>query len=134
MRILVLIAVLLAGACGVQPSGVIPGVPAPRMDIGGVTLFFVANGNLAAVPRSTSGQLSAVETLALLAAGPVEPGLTTEVPRDLGPLDVSGRTVTVSVDVTTLSTMAVAQIVCTARADTLTGQGQTRGPVRCPLG
>jgi hypothetical protein len=134
MRISVLIAVLLAAACGVQPSGVIPGVPAPRLDLGGVTLFFVANGKLTAVDRPTSGQPAPAETLAMLAAGPIEPGLTTEVPRDLGPLDVTGRTVTVSADVTALSTMAVAQIVCTARADTVTGQGQTRGPVRCPLG
>jgi hypothetical protein len=94
----------------------------------------VANGNLAAVSQQSDHELTAVEALQALAAGPTEPGVTTEVPPDIGPVGVNGKTVTLSVDVTTLSTMAVDQIVCTARADTLTGQGQTRSGLRCPLG
>jgi hypothetical protein len=133
MRILLLVAVLLVTACGVQPTGVIPGLPAPRIDFG-TRLFFVQNGRLFSVTRTTDRELSPVDMLKVLAAGPTEPGVTTEVPADLGPVSVNGRTVTVSVDVASLSTMAVDQIVCTAPVDTVTGQGQTRGPERCPLG
>ncbi len=134
MRYLAMLVVVLAAACGIQPSGVIPGVQAPRVSLAPVRLFFVANGKLTAEDRPTDRPLSLRDTLALLAAGPTEPGLTTEVPADIGPSAESGNEITVSADVTKLSTVARYQIGCTLGGVTLTGGGQRVGPLECRLG
>ncbi|MEV4316261.1 hypothetical protein [Actinocrispum sp. NPDC049592] len=138
MRILrslmVVLAVSMTAACGIQASGVISGVQAPRVDLSPVRLFFVANRKLIAEERPTDHTLSLLETLALLAGGPAEPGLTTEVPADIGPSAESGTEITVSADVSKLSTVARSQIGCTLGPVVLTGQGQRVGPLECRLG
>jgi hypothetical protein len=144
----VLIAVLNAG-CGVRPSGVITGAPAPTGQASGVVLYFLADSALTPVFRPMRQPLWATQVLALLEAGPNRDeraaNLTSEVPAGLGPVavttDASGDVeVAVSADVTTLSTTAVDQIVCTVRdaqsttaSVTLTSGATTRGPLTCPL-
>jgi hypothetical protein len=144
----VLIAVLNAG-CGVRPSGVITGRPAPAGPAEGATLYFLDNSSLRMVRRSTGQHLSPTQTLVLLQAGPDRDdraaNLTSEVPTGLDPvtvtIDASGNVdVVVSADVTTLSTTAVDQVVCTVRDAlsttapiTLTSDAATRGPRICPL-
>jgi hypothetical protein len=144
----VLIAVLNAG-CGVRPSGVITGRPAPTGPAEGAALYFLANSSLRLVLRPTRQHLSPTQTLALLQNGPNgderAANLTSEVPAGLDPvtvtIDASGNVdVVVSADVTTLSTTAVDQIVCTVRDAlsttapiTLTSDAATRGPRICPL-
>ena len=143
-----LIAVLDAG-CGVRPTGVITGRPAPTGAVEGATLYFLANSSLTMVRRTTHQHLSPTQTLVLLQAGPNPDdraeNLTSEVPTGLDPvtvaIDASGNVdVVVSADVTTLSTNAVDQIVCTVRDAlstaapiTLTSKAATRGPRICPL-
>lgn len=144
----VLIAVLTAG-CGVRPSGVITGGPAPTAPAEGANLYFLTNSSLRLVRRPTPQHLSPTQKLALLQSGPNSDeqaeNLTTEVPTALDPatvtIDASGNVdIVVSADVTTLSTTAVDQIVCTVRDAlsttapiTLTSNATTRGPRSCPL-
>lgn len=150
-----LVAVLGAG-CGIRPSGVITGGPAPTNaavdgppPTWGASLYFVAGAALTPVLRPTRQNLSPTRTLALLQDGPDgderAADLTSEVPAGLGPVSVttgaSGAVdVVVAVDVTTLSATAVDQIVCTVRDAlpvaapvTLTGGAATRGPQTCPV-
>jgi hypothetical protein len=144
----VLVAVLTAG-CGVRPSGVITGGPAPTRPARGTVLYFLADSSVAPVLRPTPEPLPAAEALALLRDGPTDDeravDLTSEVPTGLAPVAVTadpsgGVEVAVAVDVTTLSAAAVDQIVCTVGdalpgtgSITLTGGGATRGPGTCPL-
>ena len=148
LALVVLVAVLSAG-CGVRPSAVITGGPAPTAPAEGANLYFLANSSLILVRRSTHQHLSPTQTLALLQSGPgsdEQPAnLTSEVPTKLDPVtvttDASGNAdVVVTADVTTLSTKAVDQIVCTVRDAlsttapiTLTSNTATRGPQTCPL-
>jgi hypothetical protein len=151
----VLLAVLGTG-CGVRPSGVITGGPAPTHAVvdgspplRGAALYFLSGSTLMQVLRPTRQRLSPTQTLALLQDGPDgeerAADLTSEVPTGLDPVTVttdgSGHVeVVVSADVTTLSTTAVDQIVCTVR-DALpttapiavTSGAATRGPRICPL-
>jgi sporulation and spore germination protein len=140
--------VLIAG-CGVRPSGVIRGGPAPTAPAEGANLYFLHDSALRLVRRPTRQHLSPTQTLALLQDGPGRDeraeNLTSEVPTGLDPvtvtIDASGNIdVVVSADVTTLSTVAVDQIVCTVRDAlsttapiTLTSDAATRGPRICPL-
>lgn len=148
--VLAVVSVVVLGAgCGVRPSGVITGGPAPTGPAEGALLYFLTDSSLMPVLRPTRQRLSPTRTLALLQAGPDAgeraANLSTEVPAGLGPVSVRPRAsgtveVVVTADVTTLSTRAVDQIVCTAgdalatgAPVTLTGGGQTRGPRVCPL-
>lgn len=132
-RALLPVMLLLAG-CGVQPTVAIGGSRAT-----GSVIYLVRNGTVEPVLRPSRHEASELGSLMLLTVG-VQPheqalGYTSEVPRDLGPTSADGPAVTVQLDVTTLSTVAVAQIACTAspsRPVTLRGGGQTRGPVSCP--
>ena len=144
----VLIAIFAAG-CGVRPSGVIRGGSAPTGQAEGATLYFLANSSLTPVLRPTRQPLWPTQTLELLQTGPNSDeraaNLTSEVPTGLDPVtvttDPSGTVdVVLSADVTTLSTAAVDQIVCTVRDAlgttapiTLTSDAATRGPQLCPL-
>jgi hypothetical protein len=153
----VLIGVLIAG-CGVRPSGVITGGPAPTGDAAlgrppgpaeGAALYFRAGSSLIRVRRPARQHLVPTQVLAWLQAGPNRDeraaNLTSEVPTGLDPVsvttDASGRVdVLVSADVTMLSTTALDQIVCTVRDAlsstepiTLTSHASTRGPLTCPL-
>lgn len=145
---LVFIAVLIAG-CGVRPSGVITGGPAPTGPARGVTLYLLADASLTPVLRPAHQPLWPTQTLALLEHGPNDDeraaNLTSEVPTGLGPVSVtpdpSGNVeVVVSADVRKLSPTAVDQIVCTVRDAlstsepiTLTSDAATRGPRTCPI-
>lgn len=148
---LVLSLVALTG-CGVQPSGVITGAapPSGRAEPATTILYLVSDDRLSPV-RRPGGPLSQAATLALLAASPTDEeraqGLTTAVPPEAAPFSVSARTsgrivVTLSTPASELSTVAVAQIVCTAAAAapasptrvTVLGAGQeTHDPRSCPL-
>lgn len=153
---LVLIALLTTG-CGVRPTGVITGGPAPTgrafarpgepepPEPASATLYFLAGSELTPVLRRTRGPLSPTQTLVLLQQGPDITNLTSDVPTDLDPVsvtaDASGNVeVVVSADVTALSADAVDQIVCTVgdalsttAPVTLTSDAGTRGPRTCPL-
>ncbi|MGH3875844.1 MAG: GerMN domain-containing protein [Actinophytocola sp.] len=159
----VLIAVLgvvLTAGCGVRPTGVITGGPAPTGHAfgrpaappgrgEGAALYLLADSALTPVLRPTRRPVSLTQTLELLQDGPNvderAANLTSEVPAGLDPVtvttDASGDvTVLVSADVRTLSTAAVDQIVCTVRDAlsttapiTLTSDAATRGPRTCPL-
>lgn len=144
----VLIAVLGTG-CGVRPSGVITGGPAPTEQVRGVALYFLAGSTPTPVLRLTGQRLSPTRTLVLLQHGPDREeratNLTSEVPAGLDPVTVTtdatgGVDVVVSADVTTLSTKAVDQIVCTVRDAlptaapvAITSGTETRGPRLCPV-
>jgi hypothetical protein len=145
----VLLLAILAPACGVRPSAVITGNPAPAAPTEGATLYFLTNSSLMRVRRPTPQHLSPTQTLALLQAGP-DPeeqavNLTSEVPTTLNPttvtIDASGKIdIAVSTDVKTLSPTAIDQIVCTLSDTltttapiTLTSNTTTRGPQTCPL-
>jgi hypothetical protein len=134
-RVLLVIVLLVAG-CGVRPSSVVEGGPAPTV-AAGATLFLVSGGHVTPVlrPKPDSSDL-----LALLAAGPTaverDQGYTSEVPAGVA-LSAAASEVSVSVDVRSLSALAVDQIVCTAAPDstpvTLVGGGASRGPQVCPV-
>lgn len=136
--------------CGVQPSGVITGAAPPSGRVEDTTiLYLVSDGQLSPVRRPV-GPLSEADTLALLAASPTdeerERGLTTAVPPAAAPFSVatdpSGQmVVALSTPASELSTVAVAQIVCTAAAATLASATQVTvpgaeqegySPQRCP--
>jgi len=124
-----LLPLLVVAGCGVRPSGVITGGDPPHGAVQPttttITLYLVRNGQLSAVKRPGGPPLSPADTLALLAAGPTAQeqaqGLTSDVPPGAGPFsvtaDLAGRVVvTPSTPARQLSTMAVAQIACTAAA------------------
>lgn len=146
-------AVLVAG-CGVRPSGVITGNPAPSGPAQGAELYLLSAGELTPVVRPSGRRLTPVETLALLAAGPKPEeraqGFGSEVPANLGAVAVTagapgaGIVVTLGGDVSGLSGNALDQITCTAVAAvfprqrvpeevpvTVTGGGHTRDPQVC---
>jgi hypothetical protein len=140
----VLLVALLAG-CGVRPSGVIHGGPAPAGPVGGTRIYLVSGGEPALVLRGPR-LADPAEVLRVLAAGPTEAeraqGFTTEVPSGIAPARLGfedGTTaVTLSADVRALSVLAVVQIVCTVQAMTsaqpvsLVSGAQRRGPLTCP--
>jgi len=139
----VVLAALVLGGCGVRPSEVITGRPAPGGSVEGIPLYLLADGQLTLVLRTAKQ----VDPLTLLALGPtVEEsgrGLTSEVPPEIAPIERStdpggGRVaVKTGFDVTALSTTAVDQIVCTASPGRLpvsfVGPGDRLGPLVCPL-
>jgi hypothetical protein len=147
---------LVTAGCGVRPSGVITGGPAPTKQVvdgpppaWGAILYFVAGSALAPVVRPTRQRPSPAQALALLQDGPTGDeravALTSEVPAGLAPAAVStdpagNVEVRVAADVTALSATAVDQIVCTVRdalpttaAITVTSGGARRGPRSCPI-
>lgn len=143
-----LVAVLTAG-CGVRPSGVITGGPAPTEQVRGTALYFLAGSALTPVFRPARQHLSPMQILVLLQDGPNgeerAANLTSDVPTGLDPVtvttDADGTVdVVVSAGITTLSTAALDQIACTVRdalATTapiaITSGATTRGPRTCPL-
>jgi hypothetical protein len=119
--LLALLVPLLGAGCGVRPSGVITGLPAPTGPTEGTgpLIYFVADGQLLAIPRAIGG-----DPVAVLAAGPDAnqraQGLSTQVPAAAAPASVvranHAFTVLLATDVTTLTSTAVDQIVCTVLA------------------
>ncbi|TDC30702.1 hypothetical protein E1211_23745 [Micromonospora sp. 15K316] len=148
--LLVALSVLaLVAGCGVRPSAVITGGPAPVGPAHGTGLFFVTKRGLTLVLRPEVPSGSIDDALALLFAGPdpVEQlqGYRSEIPPDVRARTVTvtgawGTTVRIKGDVGTLPDAAVDQIVCTARyaapggtpaAVTLAGLDGSRGPLTC---
>jgi hypothetical protein len=115
-------AVLIAG-CGVRPSEVIRGVPAPSGPAEGTALYLLSAGELTPVLRPTGQPLSPVETLTLLAAGPRPEeraqGLGSDVPANMDAIAVTSGSseneilVTLAGDVSGLPGTALEQITCT---------------------
>ncbi|WP_410653748.1 GerMN domain-containing protein [Amycolatopsis sp. cmx-4-54] len=143
-----LLIVSVVAGCGVRPSAVIAGAPAPTGPANGAVLYFLSGGQPVRVLRPLAQELPPASPVDLLAAGPDESererDYTTEVPPGTAVLDQTpapnGVTVTLSVGVAGLSARAVDQIVCTARDSlggsaqiTLRGEGSVRGPLSCPL-
>lgn len=121
-----LVSLVALTGCGVQPSEVITGAAPPSGPVEPATtiLYLLSNDQLSPV-RRPGGPLSPADTLALLAAGPTDDeraqGFTTAVPPAAAPFSLaaapSGRLeVTLSTPASDLSTVAIAQIVCTAAA------------------
>lgn len=150
-----LVLALVCAGCGVLPSGAIPGDAAPTGPVNGVTLFLVRNDQLVPTLRTTLTQLTPIEAISVLVAGPDSDeqgqGLRTDVPADLAPVDVattmSGTTLDIGIDPNTLSTMAVEQLVCTALSAigaqtipapgnigvfSIAGAGRAIGALSCP--
>lgn len=145
---LLLVALVLTAGCGVRPSGVITGGPAPSLPVDGTVLYFLADSSPTPVLRPAPRRLGPENVLALLAAGPVDTErtarLTSEVPAGLGAVKVvagdDGVEVVASADVGTLSAAAVDQVVCTTQDSlatdapvTLVSGTARRGPGTCPL-
>ncbi|MFC3455760.1 hypothetical protein [Amycolatopsis speibonae] len=143
-----LLTVSVVAGCGVRPSGVIPGAPAPSGPADGAVLYFLSGGQPVRVLRPLPGGLAPVNPVDLLAAGPDESerdrSYTSEVPFGTTVLGQTatqnGLTVTLSVGVAGLSARAVEQIVCTTRDSVggspqivLRGEETERGPLSCPL-
>jgi hypothetical protein len=138
-----LLAVVLAG-CGVRPSGVITGGPAPTGAVDGTRIYLISDGEPTLVLRGPK-PAGPDAVLRMLAAGPTAQeraqGFTTEVPSELAAKvsdEAEGTVVVVGTDVNALSVLAVVQIVCTVQASTSNGQvslvsgDQRRGPLTCP--
>ncbi|SFB43349.1 hypothetical protein SAMN05216266_11188 [Amycolatopsis marina] len=144
----------LVAGCGVRPSGVITGNPAPSGPAEGAELYLLAAGELTPVLRPTGKVPSPTEALTLLAAGPSPEeraqGLGSEVPSAATAVSVASGTpateitVTLDMDVSALSGTAIEQITCTAEVAvfpdysppgqvsvTVTGGGHTREPQTC---
>ncbi|OZM71081.1 hypothetical protein CFN78_21665 [Amycolatopsis antarctica] len=128
--------------CGVGASEVIPGAPGPDVATEGTPLYFVRDGELAMVLRSSAGT-DVATALAILPDG-VSPdeaarGFTTEVSPSAAPIDLvqgpdGAATVSLAIAPDSLSPTAMHQIACTARTTVrLTGDGITTDPVRCPV-
>lgn len=143
-----LLLVSTVAGCGVRPSAVITGAPAPAGPANAAVLYFLSGGQPVRVLRPLAGESPPASPVDLLAAGPDETErerqYTTEVPPGTAVLDQTpasnGVTVTLSIGVAALSARAVDQIVCTARDSlggsaqiTLRGGGSVRGPLSCPL-
>ncbi|OLZ49732.1 GerMN domain-containing protein [Amycolatopsis keratiniphila] len=143
-----LLLVSMVAGCGVRPSAVITGAPAPAGPANAAVLYFLSGGQPVRVLRPLAEESPPASPVDLLAAGPDESErerhYTTEVPSGTTVLDQTpapnGVTVTLSIGVAGLSAKAVDQIVCTARDSlggstqiTLRGEGSERGPLSCPL-
>ncbi|MCE7001894.1 hypothetical protein LWC34_03440 [Kibdelosporangium philippinense] len=133
-RALLALALIVAG-CGVQPSSPIPGSHAT-----GALIYLVRtyDGTLAPILQPARFDTKIEAALDILTNTQIEPavGYRNEVPRNAGPMTVTGSTVRLPIDVSTLSTLAAQQIVCTAAISgpaTLVGGGQTRGRISCPV-
>lgn len=115
-----LAAALVLAACGVPTSGVIQaGDPATGMSPG-LNVYFLAGGDLVAVPRTTGRDPDLTTALRLLFYGPDDleaAKLRTELPRLSNPPEVlfKGGTVVVRLPpgIPRLSPLAMRQLACT---------------------
>lgn len=141
--VLLLLLLLALTACGVRPSGTIPGGPAPREEIAPGTALFLLDGTTLTRVIRPAGTTPPLE---LLAAGPTSEelaeGLTTEIPPSAAPITMAmsadGVTVRISSALKDLSSLAQAQLVCTAipgqrRTVILTDPTEKLPPQRCPF-
>ncbi|MEV7099145.1 hypothetical protein AB0M80_40600 [Amycolatopsis sp. NPDC051045] len=129
-KLAVLAVLLLASACGVKPTPVIPAGPAPTLrspasDGRGsdLILYFVLDDRVAPVARAAEGVVSVEAALSMLMDGPSldeeADGYTTALPRRAGTVAVtpgSRATITVSFPLRPLTSVGINQLVCTAFA------------------
>ncbi|MBB5857331.1 hypothetical protein ACFQ05_30985 [Amycolatopsis umgeniensis] len=122
-----LMALTLATACGVQPTGVVPAGPGPSIRatsgpalVNGLTLYFVSEGRVIPVTRPSEGYISPEGAITLLLKGPTEreaaQGITTFVPPELGRVKVypgDPASLALPFSVRILSDQAINQLVCT---------------------
>jgi len=130
IRGLVLVLLLVAG-CGVRPSDVVLGGPAPTVAPVAVVFLVASDGRVTRVLRPGP---AAPDPLTLLAEGPTaverDQGYRSEVPAG-AVLSSAGGSVSVSPD--SLSAVAVDQVVCTAAPDGAPVTLNGRGPLVCGI-
>ncbi|MCD0443053.1 hypothetical protein LO763_05355 [Glycomyces sp. A-F 0318] len=134
-RIWIAAAVLLLAGCGVEPSGVTDGGPAPTGVAPGPTLYFVDGGELRATVRDTGRLGTIAEALSLLLSGPGDADLDTEIaPTAFAKVEVTvtGQEVELRVPLSTeeVTPLGIDQIVCTALAAHVQNGGSTEATVR----
>ncbi|MFG1642985.1 hypothetical protein ACGFMK_22060 [Amycolatopsis sp. NPDC049252] len=129
-KLLVLAAVLLVSACGVKPTPVVAAGPAPTLRNpaadgrgGDLVLYFVLDGRVAPVSRTTGAPASVTTALTTLLRGPSSAessdGYATMLPPESGPIGLSPGSPTVitfSFPLKRLTPIATNQLVCTALA------------------
>ena len=129
-KLLVLAAVLLVSACGVKPTPVVAAGPAPTLRNpsadgrgGDLTLYFVLDGRVAPVTRSTGTVNGVTMALTALLDGPSSAessdGYVTMLRPEAGPISLVPGPPTVinlSFPVKQLTPIATNQLVCTALA------------------
>jgi hypothetical protein len=130
-KVLVLVMMLLLiGACGVKPTGAVPAGPAPTLRNPGsagsgtdVILYFVIDGRVAPVTRPTGTQVSVSTALSMLLSGPSyeesADGYTTMLRPGSGPVDLSPgppAVISFAFPLKQLTSVAINQLVCTAFA------------------
>lgn len=119
----------LAG-CGIRPTGVLTGGQAPIGVGSGPTLYFLVNGKLAPVPRAIGHLGTPTGALELLFGGPLDSerqqGVTTALPpiasfaevtvalHEASFDDYPSLDVYLPIDVLSLNSDAVMQVICTA--------------------
>lgn len=146
-RLLIVLLALTATACGVRPTDVIEGDPAPTEEeiTEGTVLYFLQGATLTRVVRPPSDK----PLLELLAQGPTPEeqaeGFTTEIPQNASPITLvpatNGTTVRVASRLKDLSPLAQSQLVCTAITPDqppgveiiLEDATETLPPQRCPF-
>jgi hypothetical protein len=120
---------LLLTACGIQPTGVIAGGPAPDIKVSGTVLYFVRDGAL--TPITVPDSERPEEALNTLARGTGRPGYTSEVPASIAPVRLTPNGLVLAGGTAGLSTTAIDQIVCTAGTEfQIVGLGKRSCPLR----
>ncbi|WP_328451824.1 MULTISPECIES: hypothetical protein [unclassified Amycolatopsis] len=136
-KLLVLAVLFLVGACGVKPTPVVPAGPAPTLRNPAtngrgtdLVLYFVLDGRVRPVSRSTSETVDVTAALSTLLGGPsyaeTSDGYATMLPAETGPIALSGgspTTIRVAFPLKQLPQIAVDQLVCTAFAALAAGGG-----------
>jgi hypothetical protein len=128
--LVVLVLLLLTGACGIKPTGVVPAGPAPTLRNPGtsgrgtdVILYFVIDGRVAPVTRPADSTPGVGTALSILLNGPSDTeaadGYVTMLPPESGPVSLDpGPPVVVNLPfpLKQLAPIAINQLVCTAFA------------------
>jgi hypothetical protein len=129
-KLLVLAVLLLVSACGVKPTPVVPAGPAPTLRNpatngrgSDLILYFVLDGRVAPVTRSTGAAVGVTASLSTLLDGPsyaeASDGYATMLPSETGPIALnpgSPTVITFSFPLKQLTPIAINQLVCTAFA------------------
>lgn len=129
-KLLVVAVLLLVSACGVKPTPVVPAGPAPTLrnpsnDGRGadLILYFVLDGRVTPVTRSTGAAVGVTTALTMLLDGPTyaeaSDGYATMLPSETGSITLSPGPPTVinfSFPLKQLTSIAINQLVCTAFA------------------
>lgn len=135
-KLFVLVVVLLVSACGVKPTGVVSAGPAPTLRNPGSSgrgtdaiLYFIIDGRVAPVTRSTGTTVGVETALSMLLAGPstdeAADGYVTNLPYRTGPIELAPgpkATITFAFPLKPITSAGINQLVCTAFA-ALAAQG-----------